>query len=117
MRVFYEHNNVIYRIMLIRGPSRGTRVQTRLSCHSKFSESLEDEVLQLKPFFTTELPSKRYPNEKLHPLGEGNGVYNGPLNEISVDVGVAEAHSGISTYKLAGEPGIRIFVDVTEVLS
>lgn len=51
MRVFYEHNNVIYRIMLIRGPSRGTRVQTRLSGHSKFSESLEDEGLQLEAFF------------------------------------------------------------------
>lgn len=51
MRVFYEHNNIIYRIMLIRGPSRGTRVETRLSCHSKFSESLEDEGLQLKAFF------------------------------------------------------------------
>ncbi len=96
--------------MLIRGPSRGTRVQTRLSGHSKFPESLEDEVLQMKAFFTIELPSKRYPNEKLHPLGEGNGVCNGPLNVVSVDVGVAEAHSGISPYRLAGEHRIRISV-------
>lgn len=55
-------------------------------------------------FFTTEIPSKRYLNEKLHPLGEGNGVCNGPLDVVSVDVGVAEAHSGISTYRLAGGP-------------
>ncbi len=53
--------------------------------------------LQLKAFFTTELPSKSYPNEKLHPLGEGNGVCNGPLDVVSVDVGVAEAPSDIST--------------------
>ncbi len=51
MRVFYEHNNIIYRIMLIRGPSRGTRVQTRLSCHSKFSESPEDDGLTTESLF------------------------------------------------------------------
>ena len=68
-------------------------------------------------FFTTELPSKRYPNEKLHPLGEGNGVCNGPLDVVSIDVGVAEVLSDISACGLAGEPGIRIFFDVTEVLS
>ncbi len=64
-------------------------------------------------FFTTELPSRRYPNKKLHPLGEGNGVCNGPLDVVSVDVGVAEALSDISACGLAGEHRIRISVGVT----